>query len=208
MPSENGDINREIKKYNQLLYKQEQLEKETKEKNQTNPFTRHFTPKEKRILSDLSKELNVFISFEKLEDKKRMLNNWKNSALAKQAMTNGQEQEPILSKIKDQKEAVEQAEILLNKEAQRFISAHYLKVNTNALSPYMARELVDKTIHNEQLFDLKETEQILLKSQQQELSHNLSLLLKDPYISVRVMKEKLNKQEAILKHSVLNTILS
>ena len=66
MPSENGDINREIKKYNQLLYKQEQLEKETKEKNQTNPFTRHFTPKEKRILSDLSKELNVFISFEKL----------------------------------------------------------------------------------------------------------------------------------------------
>ncbi|MCT0080124.1 nickase, partial [Lactococcus lactis subsp. lactis] len=68
-----------------------------------------------------------------------------------------------------------------------------------ALSPYMARELVDKTIHNEQLFDLKETEQILFKSQQQELSHNLSLLLKDPYISVRVMKEKLNKQEAILK---------
>ena len=199
LPSENGDINREIKKYNQLLYKQEQLEKENEEKNQTNPFTRHFTPKEKRILSDLSKELNVFISFEKLEDKKRMLNNWKNSALAKQAMTNGQEQEPILSKIKDQKEAVEQAEILLNKEAQRFISAHYPKVNTNALSPYMARELVDKTIHNEQLFDLKETEQILFKSQQQELSHNLSLLLKDPYISVRVMKEKLNKQEAILK---------
>lgn len=199
LPSENGDINREIKTYNQLLYKQEQLEKETEEKNQTNPLTRHFTPKEKRILSDLSKELNVFISFEKLEDKKRMLNNWKNSALAKQAVTNGQEQEPILSKIKDQKEAVEQAEILLNKEAQRFITAHYPKVNTNALSPYMARELVDKTIHHEQLFDLKETEQILLKSQQQELSHNLSLLLKDPYISVRVMKEKLNKQEAILK---------
>ncbi|MCT0076492.1 nickase, partial [Lactococcus lactis subsp. lactis] len=199
LPSENGDINREIKKYNQLLYKQEQLEKETEEKNRTNQFTRHFTPKEKRILSDLSKELNVFISFEKLEDKKRMLNNWKNSALAKQAVTNGQEQEPILSKIKDQKEAVEQAEILLNKEAQRFITAHYPKVNTNALSPYMARELVDKTIHNEQLFDLKETEQILLKSQHQELAHNLSLLLKDPYISVRVMKEKLNKQEAILK---------
>ncbi|MHC5838225.1 MobQ family relaxase, partial [Lactococcus lactis] len=56
LPSENGDINREIKKYNQLLYKQEQLEKETEEKNRTNQFTRHFTPKEKRILSDLSKE--------------------------------------------------------------------------------------------------------------------------------------------------------
>ena len=68
-------------------------------------------------------------------------------------MTNEQEQEPILSKIEDQKEAVEQAEIGRKKVAQRFITAHYIRVNTSGHSAYMASELVDKTIDSEQLFD-------------------------------------------------------
>lgn len=198
--SDNGNINREIKRYNQLIYTQERLDADIKETKETTEFTRHFSPNEKIQIAKLSRDLKTFVDFEHLEDKKRMLNNWKNSTLSKQVMTSAEELEPILKKIQDSEEAVKKADDILKREAERFVKAHYPYVNLEVASDYMLKDLVDRTVHNEAIFEKAKVKEIFDVSRYQELHHNVALIMKDPYLSLRVMVNTIAVQEKKLNN--------
>ena len=73
-------INKEIKESNAKAAIVYTLKKDAEEIKDTETIVRSLSPTEKKEITRLSKELKTYISFDQIEDKKRMLNNWSNSA--------------------------------------------------------------------------------------------------------------------------------
>ncbi|MCW8519908.1 hypothetical protein OQH00_09210 [Streptococcus macedonicus] len=72
---------------------------------------RHYSFDEKRMVAQLSKQLKTFVSLENLDEKQRMLFNWKNSAMIKQAI--GQDMTKQLVTISQQEKSLAEANTLI-----------------------------------------------------------------------------------------------
>nr|WP_228406401.1 hypothetical protein [Lactiplantibacillus plantarum] len=81
----------------------------------------------KRLVAQLSNRLKTFVSLENLDEKQRMLFNWKNSAMIKQAV--GEDVTKQLVTITQQEKSLSEANQLLDKVVNRTVSKLYPDVD-------------------------------------------------------------------------------
>lgn len=105
---------------------------------------------EKHLVANLSKELQTFVSLESLDDKQRMLFNWKNSVLIKNVM--GDDVGKQLAIIESQEQSMEKANEILNKAVERAIEKYYPELDISATTFEERRELIKETDASGEVF--------------------------------------------------------
>lgn len=105
---------------------------------------------EKHLVANLSKELQTFVSLESLDDKQRMLFNWKNSVLIKNVM--GDDVGKQLAIIESQEQSMEKANEILNKAVDRAIEKYYPELDISATTFEERRELIKETDASGEVF--------------------------------------------------------
>ncbi len=182
-------INKEIKESNVKAAIVYTLKKDAEEIKHTEMIVRSLSPIEKKEITRLSKELKTYISFDQIEDKKRMLNNWSNSARVNHLF---KEDTKTLNLIESQMELVEKADSLILKESERLLKHYYPTIDQKNLSDYQVKTLANRTVKEDRVIEPEEVEKLLEHSNQQELYHEVSKVVKRPYDSYSVYEEKNN----------------
>ncbi|MBQ0162280.1 hypothetical protein [Carnobacterium jeotgali] len=116
------------------------LKKDAEEIKDTETIVHSLSPREKKEITRLSKELKTYISFDQIEDKKRMLNNWSNSARVNNLF---KEDTKTLNLIESQMELVKKADSLILKESERLLKNYYPTIDQKNLSDYQVKTLAN-----------------------------------------------------------------
>ena len=92
--------------------------------------------------------------------------------------------------IESQMELVEKADRLILKESERLLKNYYPNIDQKNLSDYQVKNLADRTVKEDRVIQPEEVEKILEYSNQQELYHEVSKVVKRPYDSYSFYEEK------------------
>ncbi|WP_034536223.1 hypothetical protein, partial [Carnobacterium inhibens] len=95
-----------------------------------------------------------------------------------------------LNLIESQMELVEKADSLILKESERLLKNYYPTIDQKNLSDYQVKTLANRTVKEDRVIQPEEVEKILEHSNQQELYHEVSKVVKRPYDSYSVYEEK------------------
>lgn len=157
----------------------------------------HLSFSEKRSISQLSKELQTFINLEHLDDKKRLLFNWKNSLLMKQAV--GEDITKQLLTINHQEQSLIQANELIDQVVNRTINKIYPEVDIAQTTIAERRELIRETDSESTIFTEKELTDRLAIIRTDILNKEILTFTKRPYVSwlVLVNQEERTKNDMI-----------
>lgn len=148
----------------------------------------HLSFSEKRSVSQLSKELQTFVSLENLDDKKRMLFNWKNSLLIKQAV--GEDISKQMFTINQQEQSLEKANDLLDKVVDRTINSIYPDVDMEQTTVAERRELIKETDSEKTIFTGQELKDRLAMIRTDILNKEILSFTKRPYVSWLVLEHQ------------------
>ncbi|MCT3443727.1 MobQ family relaxase, partial [Limosilactobacillus fermentum] len=83
---ERKEFNQQVKNYRKTKASYKNNQEKVINRGHLDSLSKHFSFNEKRVVNELSHELKTYISLESLDDKRRMLFNWKNSTLIKHAV--------------------------------------------------------------------------------------------------------------------------
>ncbi|MBU7514749.1 MobA/MobL family protein, partial [Lactiplantibacillus pentosus] len=83
---ERKEFNQQVKNYRKAKASYKNNQEKAINRGHLDSLSEHFSFNEKRVVNELSHELKTYISLESLDDKRRMLFNWKNSTLIKHAV--------------------------------------------------------------------------------------------------------------------------
>lgn len=83
---ERKEFNQQVKNYRKAKASYKNNQEKVINRGHLDSLSKHFSFNEKRVVNELSHELKTYISLEGLDDKRRMLFNWKNSTLIKHAV--------------------------------------------------------------------------------------------------------------------------
>ncbi|KAA8371711.1 nickase [Leuconostoc carnosum] len=148
----------------------------------------HLSFSEKRSVSQLSKELQTFVSLENLDDKKSMLFNWKNSLLIKQAV--GEDISKQMFTINQQEQSLEKANDLLDKVVDRTINSIYPDVDIEQTTIAERRELIKETDSEKTIFTGQELKDRLAMIRTDILNKEILSFTKRPYVSWLVLEHQ------------------
>ena len=199
---------KERKAFNEAVKEQDRTKKQyqnnqEKINNQKHydTLSQHFSFNEKRLVKELSHELRTYVSLESLDDKRRMLFNWKNSVLIKHAV--GEDIRKELLTINRQSQSLEKADRLLEKVTNRVIERLYPELKLDEITPAERQELIKETNSEQKVFKGEELHDRLLMIREDLINRQLLTFTKRPYISWQL----LSKQETRDKEK-LTQILS
>ena len=199
---------KERKAFNEAVKEQDRTKKQyqnnqEKINNQKHfdALSQHFSFNEKRLIKELSHELRTYVSLESLDDKRRMLFNWKNSVLIKHAV--GEDIRKELLTINRQSQSLEKADRLLEKVTNRVIERLYPELKLDEITPAERQELIKETNSEQKVFKGEELHDRLLMIREDLINRQLLTFTKRPYISWQL----LSKQETRDKEK-LTQILS
>ncbi len=200
--SERVQYNKNVKEYNDNLIKISEYKKEIKQVKEIEKITRNFSPKEKKQLAILSKELKTFVNFDFVQKKEKQLAHWERSELFKSQF--GLENKENLSKINNQKELVSKAEALLKKEADRFINSHYKDALPNdvKLSDYQKQYITDMSVKRNKILDQSELKEAIFDSENKEFYSSINKITRDSFTSYSNFKKTLERNEKMLEKLV------
>lgn len=199
---------KERKAFNEAVKEQDRTKKQyqnnqEKINNQKHfdALSQHFSFNEKRLIKELSHELRTYVSLESLDDKRRMLFNWKNSVLIKHAV--GEDIRKELLTINRQSQSLEKADKLLEKVTNRVIGRLYPELRLDEITPAERQELIKETNSEQKVFKGEELHDRLLMIREDLINRQLLTFTKRPYVSWQL----LSKQETRDKEK-LTQILS
>lgn len=199
---------KERKAFNEAVKEQDRTKKQyqnnqEKINNQKHfdALSQHFSFNEKRLVKELSHELRTYVSLESLDDKRRMLFNWKNSVLIKHAV--GEDVRKELLTINRQSQSLEKADKLLEKVTNRVIGRLYPELRLDEITPAERQELIKETNSEQKVFKGEELHDRLLMIREDLINRQLLTFTKRPYVSWQL----LSKQETRDKNK-LTQILS
>ncbi|GMA70878.1 nickase [Leuconostoc litchii] len=152
----------------------------------------HLSFSEKRSISQLSKELQIFVDLEHLDDKKRLLFHWKNSLFMKQAV--GEDITKQLLTINHQEQSLVQANELIDQVVNRTIKKIYPEVDIEQMTIAERRELIKETDSERTIFTGKELTDRLAMIRTDILNKEILTFTKRPYVSWLVL---VNQEERI-----------
>ncbi|QYH55557.1 MobQ family relaxase [Liquorilactobacillus nagelii] len=143
---------------------------------------------EKHTISHLSQQLKTYVDLEHLDDKQRMLFNWKNSLLIKHAI--GEDITKQLLTIDQQTTSLEQANQLLNKVVERATKKLYPELNFEQTTAAERRELIKETNSEQTIFKGSELAERLADIRNDLLTQQLLTFTKRPYTSWQLVNQQ------------------
>lgn len=198
IPTEHVGVNRnkkERQEYNDLAIKNrsnisqlKNIDDKIKNEQRVQTLQRHLSFNEKKLVASFSRELNTFVSLENLDDKKRMLFNWKNSLLIKQAV--GEDISKQMFTINQQEQSLEKANDLLDKVVDRTINSIYPDVDIEQTTIAERRELIKETDSEKTIFTGQELKDRLAMIRTDILNKEILSFTKRPYVSWLVLEHQ------------------
>lgn len=186
---------KERKAFNEAVKEQDRTKKQyqnnqEKINNQKHydALSQHFSFNEKRLVKELSHELRTYVSLESLDDKRRMLFNWKNSVLIKHAV--GEDVRKELLTINRQSQSLEKADKLLEKVTNRVIGRLYPELKLDEITPAERQELIKETKSEQKVFKGEELHDRLLMIREDLINRQLLTFTKRPYVSWQLLSKQ------------------
>ncbi|MFR4179998.1 MAG: MobQ family relaxase [Lacticaseibacillus paracasei] len=143
---------------------------------------------EKHTISHLSQQLKTYVDLEHLDDKQRMLFNWKNSLLIKHAI--GEDVTKQLLTIDQQTTSLAQANQLLNKVVERATKKLYPELNFEQTTAAERRELIKETNSEQTIFKGSELAERLADIRSDLLTQQLLTFTKRSYTSWQLVNQQ------------------
>uniref|UniRef100_UPI0034503C32 MobQ family relaxase n=1 Tax=Carnobacterium TaxID=2747 RepID=UPI0034503C32 len=176
--SERVEQNRQIKKGN---YDKQKAKKEETSKTTINVIMQPLSPKEKGELKKIAKNLKVFVNYDNLVDKERMIKNWQRAENINKIIQPDKFDPLVLDKIEIAKENVDRGKEILEKQYLRVFDKHYPALSDKTFSHYAKMNIAQKSLELDKVLDKEEIVSILSESRDNEVKDLLRTISKNPY---------------------------
>ncbi|WP_436665306.1 MobA/MobL family protein, partial [Lactiplantibacillus plantarum] len=195
--------------FNQNVKQQRQAKAEAKNVNEKihnerrmQTLQRHYSFDEKRLVAQLSNRLKTFVSLENLDEKQRMLFNWKNSAMIKQAV--GEDVTKQLVTIIQQEKSLSEANQLLDKVVNRTVSKLYPDVDFEQITMAEKRELVKETDSEQRVFTGDELKDRLAMIRTNIINQQVLTFTKRPFASWLMLEKQEQRSKETISDILAN----
>ena len=199
--SKRKEFNQQVKKYRKTKANYKNNQEKAINRGHLDSLSKHFSFNEKRLVNELSHELKTYISLESLDDKRRLLFNWKNSALIKHAV--GEDMTKQLLTINQQESSLKKADELLNKVVDRTIKKLYPELNFEQTTAAERRELIKETDSEQTIFKGSELTERLADIRNDLLTQQLLMFTKRPYVGFKLLMQQEKEVKINLKYTLM-----
>lgn len=163
--SERVEKNRQIKKEN---YSKQKEKKEEAFETTAEKIVAPLKFEEKRELKEIAKELKVYVNYDNLIEKDRMLKNWKISVQADNAGQDFLENDDRLSDIQRTESAINRGKEILKDEGIRTFEKYYPNLAERKFSDYQKMSVGLKTIEKKRVLNSDDIKEIFTDIQLKE----------------------------------------
>lgn len=198
---ERKEFNQQVKNYRKAKASYKNNQEKVINRGHLDSLSRHFSFNEKRVVKELSHELKTYISLESLDDKRRMLFNWKNSTLIKHAV--GEDVTKQLLTINQQESSLKKADELLNKVVGRTTKKLYPELNFEQTTQAERRELIKETDSEQTIFKGSELNERLMNIRDDLLTQQLLTFTKRPYVGWKLLMQQEKEVKIELKYTLM-----
>lgn len=198
---ERKEFNQQVKNYRKAKASYKNNQEKVINRGHLDSLSKHFSFNEKRVANELSHELKTYISLESLDDKRRMLFNWKNSTLIKHAV--GEDVTKQLLTINQQESSLKKADELLNKVVDRTTKKLYPELNFEQTTQAERRELIKETDSEQTVFKGSELNERLMNIRDDLLVRQLLTFTKRPYVGWKLLMQQEKEVKIKLKYTLM-----
>ena len=198
---ERKEFNQQVKDYRKAKASYKNNQEKVINRGHLDSLSKHFSFNEKRVVKELSHELKTYISLENLDDKRRMLFNWKNSTLIKHAV--GEDVTKQLLTINQQESSLKKADELLNKVVDRTTKKLYPELNFEQTTQAERRELIKETESEQTVFKGSELNERLMNIRNDLLTQQLLTFTKRPYVGFKLLMQQGKEAKIDLKYTLM-----
>ncbi|MDT7037287.1 MobQ family relaxase [Lactiplantibacillus pentosus] len=198
---ERKEFNQQVKNYRKAKASYKNNQEKVINRDHLDSLSKHFSFNEKRVINELSHELKTYISLESLDDKRRMLFNWKNSTLIKHAV--GEDVTKQLLTINQQESSLKKADELLNKVVDRTTKKLYPELNFEQTTQAERRELIKETDSEQTVFKGSELNERLMNIRDDLLTQQLLTFTKRPYVGWKLLMQQEKEVKIELKYTLM-----
>ena len=194
-------FNQQVKNYRKAKSSYKNNQEKVINRGHLDSLSKHLSFNEKRVVKELSHELKTYISLENLDDKRRMLFNWKNSTLIKHAV--GEDVTKQLLTINQQESSLKKADELLNKVVDRTTKKLYPELNFEQTTQAERRELIKETDSEQTVFKGSELNERLMNIRDDLLTQQLLTFTKRPYVGWKLLMQQEKEVKIELKYTLM-----
>lgn len=194
-------FNQQVKNYRKAKASYKNNQEKVINRGHLDSLSKHFSFNEKKVVKELSHELKTYISLENLDDKRRMLFNWKNSTLIKHAV--GEDVTKQLLTINQQESSLKKTNELLNKVVDRTTKKLYPELNFEQTTQAERRELIKETNSEQTIFKGSELNERLMNIRDDLLTRQLLTFTKRPYVGWKLLMQQEREVKIELKHTLM-----
>ncbi|MFT8726086.1 MobQ family relaxase [Liquorilactobacillus nagelii] len=194
-------FNQQVKSYRKSKSGYKNMQEKVVNRVHLDSLSKHFSFNEKKVVKELSHELKTYISLESLDDKRRMLFNWKNSTLIRHAI--GEDITKQLLTINQQESSLKKADELLNKVVDRTIKKLYPELDFEQTTAAERRELIKETNSEQTIFKGSELNERLMNICDDLLTRQLLVFTKRPYVGWKLLMQKEKEVKIELKYTLM-----
>ena len=194
-------FNQQVKTYRKSKAGYKNMQEKVINRGHLDSLSKHFSFNEKKVVKELSHELKTYISLESLDDKRRMLFNWKNSILIKHAV--GEDVTKQLLTINQQESSLKKADELLNKVVDRTTKKLYPELDFEQITVAERRELIKETNSEQTIFKGSELNERLMNIRDDLLTRQLLTFTKRPYVGWKLLMQQEKEVKIELKYTLM-----
>ena len=194
-------FNQQVRAQRNAQAKYHNLDEKIRNHEHFDALTDELSFSEKHTISHLSQQLKTYVDLEHLDDKQRMLFNWKNSLLIKHAI--GEDVTKQLLTIDQQTTSLAQANQLLNKVVERATKKLYPELNFEQTTAAERRELIKETNSEQTIFKGSELAERLADIRSDLLTQQLLTFTKRPYTSWQLLMQQEKEVKIKLKYTLM-----
>ncbi|WP_435404181.1 MobQ family relaxase (plasmid) [Lactiplantibacillus plantarum] len=198
---ERKEFNQQVKNFRKTKASYKNNQEKAINRGHLDSLSKHFSFNEKRVVNQLNHELKTYISLENLDDKRRMLFNWKNSTLIKHAV--GEDVTKQLLTINQQESSLKKADELLNKVVDRTTKRLYPELNFEQTTQAERRELIKETDSKQTVFKGSELNERLMNIRDDLLAQQLLTFTKRPYVGWQLLMQQEKEVKIELKYTLM-----
>ncbi|MFD1417284.1 MobQ family relaxase [Companilactobacillus keshanensis] len=203
---ERKEFNQQVKNYRKAKASYKNNQEKAINRGHLDSLSKHFSFNEKRVVNELSHELKTYISLESLDDKRRMLFNWKNSTLIKHAIS--EDVTKKLLTINQQESSLKKADELLNKVVDRTTKKLYPELDFEQTTQAERRELIKETESEQTVFKGSELNECslnvrLMNIRDDLLTQQLLTFTKRPYVGWKLLMQQEKEVKIELKYTLM-----
>ncbi|MFU1802008.1 MobQ family relaxase [Lactiplantibacillus pentosus] len=194
-------FNQQVKNYRKSKAGYKNMQEKVVNRGHLDSLSKHFSFNEKKVVKELSHELKTYISLESLDDKRRMLFNWKNSTLIKHAV--GEDVTKQLLTINQQEISLKKADELLNKVVDRTTKKLYPELYFEQTTAAERRELIKETNSEQTIFKGSELNERLMNIRDDLSARQLLTFTKRPYVGWKLLMQQEKEVKIKLKYTLM-----